>query len=77
MNPIVLNFVALAALTGALLDNFSWGVSFALAACTLTFVVQIAAALKYRRALAAAEAELAAAPTEPSDAETYGPGWPD
>lgn len=77
MNPIVLNFIAICTLVGVELDNFSWGVTYALVACILTGIVQVAAAAKYRAALAAAEAELAAAPTEPSDAETYGPGWPD
>ncbi len=66
VNPLALNLVGIFALTGALIDNFSWGVLFALVASVLLLALSIAAGLKYRAALAAAEKQV------PADAKVYG-----
>lgn len=55
VNPLALNLVAIFALTGALIDNFSWGVCLALVASVLLLALSVAAGLKYRAALAQAE----------------------
>jgi hypothetical protein len=49
MNPIAVNLVAVCALTGALIDNFSWGVLFSLVACVFLFVVTVTVAQRQRK----------------------------
>lgn len=66
VNPLALNLVAIFALTGALIDNFSWGVCLALVASWLLIAMSVAAAVRYRKAVAAAESQV------PADADDYG-----
>lgn len=57
MNPLAINLVAVLALTGALIDNFSWGVALPLVGCVLLFAAAIVSAKRQQAALAAAAAE--------------------